>query len=369
MRILLTTPYCIWPTNSGGAVRTTQLAKGLSRLGHEVILLSAEPVGPAGELGDSVHRVGFPHQGRFGHFWNPGFSRALRAIVDKGVDLVVAGFPYQALMMTGVLKRAGIPLVYDAHNVEYDRFRQMGQPARAALVRIAETRMLMHSQAVLAVSQEDAQIFAQLYGNHRLTLLPNGVDVEKFSPGPSSPELSHKYGLDGRHVLLFFGALDYHPNQLALRFLVEDLWPRLSVKRQDTCLMIVGRNPPAWITRDPRIIITGAVDDIVDHVRLADLVLAPIISGGGTRLKILESLACAQPVVSTGFGAMGISSKSIPGLVLSDTDNFLESVLDSLNEQSGQQPKKGARALAESFSWDALVSDVDWQQFVAQKGN
>lgn len=208
MHLLLTTPYPIWPADFGGATRTLCLARALSRQGHRITLLSAGDAGPASEIAGAVRWLLYSHQGQRGHFFNAGFLKAFSAIVSADVDLVLAAFPYQVGMLAPAALRAGVPIVYDAHNVEFDRFRSLGRPVTAGMIRLFEAAMNQTATNTLVVSESDAALMQETYGK-RPQLLPNGVDLETFRPGPPCARLLERYRLRPGRTTLFFGPLDY----------------------------------------------------------------------------------------------------------------------------------------------------------------
>lgn len=174
MKVLLTTPYEIWPANYGGAVRTVAIARALERAGHAVALLSANRSVP----GFQSYR-GFTTAG---YFFNPFFVNELdRVIRGFCPDFIVAAFPYQAAMLIPIASRHRVPLVYDAHNIETLRFARMNKPLQRRIVAFFEKRMLQNSSAVLCVSEAEAD-YVRTHFKTPIALLPNGVDIQAAKP-------------------------------------------------------------------------------------------------------------------------------------------------------------------------------------------
>src|SRR3954465_6081511 len=100
--------------------------------------------------------------------------------------------------------------------------------------------------------------------------------------------------------------MDWQPNEDAILHFVETILPRLRDRRPDVNLTIVGRNPSprvrALAESDQRIAVTGQVADVRPYISTAAATIVPLRIGGGTRLKILESMAMGRPVVSTTIG-------------------------------------------------------------------
>ena len=359
MRILATSPHPLWPADSGPAVRTLSIARTLAEMGHEVTVLGCGPALPP-EAAPSLRSMGYAARGRLGHFVNRDFYRAYRRALEDRPALVVSSYPYQSFMLVGPAARAGVPVVYDAQNVEADRFRRLGRPVRARIVRRAESLLCARARAVLAVSPEDQRLLQRYYGCASI-LLPNGVDVARFCPAPPDEALLARYGLQGRRMVLFFGSFDYGPNLEALRFLTDVAWPRVRRRVPSAALLVVGRRPPEWARRAPDTVVTGPAEDIVAHVRLAHVVVAPLRTGGGMRLKVVEALACGQTVLSTPFGAAGLPATPEGGLVLSEMEEFTERLIALLESAPAPGSNAAARALALPFDWRRLVASVDWE--------
>jgi glycosyltransferase involved in cell wall biosynthesis len=364
LKILVTTPHPVWPEDSGPAVRTSSLARALAERGHEVTLLTsgeAPPRPPAG----AVRMEWYAAHGALGHFTNRDFRRAYGRALAARPALVVSSYPYQSLMLVGPAARAGVPLVYDAQNVEADRFRRLGRLWRARVVRGAEAFLCARARAVLAVTPEDQALLERDYGC-RSILLPNGVDVRRFCPAEPDPALLARYGLQERRVVLFFGSLGYPPNRDALRFLTHEAWPALRARRPDASLLVVGRDAPEETGDVPGVVVAGPVADIVAHIRLAHVVAVPLRAGGGMRLKIVEALACGQTVLSTPFGAAGLPRTDDGALVLAEREGFGERLLELLERPPGRGANAAARRMAMRFDWSRLVADVDWQGLAAR---
>lgn len=359
MRLLLSSPYPLWPESSGGTRRTLGLARALASLGHHITLLGCGSVPPEDALGKSIRGLAYPDRGRFGHFLNRGFVECLDRQLEIGHDLVIAGFPYQALGLVKTCAKHQIPLIYDAHNLEAERFASTSHRLVALLVGLAERHLVRHAQSVLAVSALDQKAFLARYQRQPI-LLSNGVDCDDFTPGPADPSLLEELGLGKNRVALFFGSFDYRPNIEALDHLLSLEWPIETAGQPATHLLVVGRQPPTHVHNRPGVVVTGEVGDVVPYLRLANLVLAPLISGGGTRLKIIEALACAQQVLATPFGAMGLASEEIPGLHLIDSSAFSRRLRELLHTPLPPGSNEAGRHWALGKSWNKTVATIDW---------
>jgi polysaccharide biosynthesis protein PslH len=267
--------------------------------------------------------------------------------------------------------RGGAPpprIVLDEHNVEFDLARQIAGsggslPRRLyAAVNWRKLRREEHAlwdrvDAIAVTSlQDEARVRAARPGA-RVVVVPNGVDVERYRPRPGDPP-------PDRGTVLFFGALDYHPNCDGVLYFLEEIWPRVLRTHLGARLRILGRRPPAALLarRGPGVEIAGFVEDLRPSLAEAAAVVVPLRIGGGTRLKILEAMAMARPVVSTSLGAEGILAA--PGrelLLADDPERFAGEVRRLLDDPAlGARLGREARALVEGrYSWRAAARTLE----------
>ena len=362
MRILITSPHPLWPESSGAARRGLGVACALADAGHHVRLLT--PGFP--EAGRSLP-AGLSHRryrglGLVGHFFNPAFASALASELAAGHDLVVSEFPYLASTLVRLCARYGVPLVYNAQNCEADRARQMRGAPVAALISHRERILVKAARAVLCVSRLDSRLFENRYDRIPL-LLPNGVDTDAFRPVAADPSLSQRLGLSGKRVALYFGSFDYKPNQRALERLLSLEWPIRIEGYPDTHLLVVGRQSQVYTPQREGVLATGEVADVVPYINLANIVLSPLEIGGGTRLKIIEALACGQAVLSTRFGALGLELTGVGGLHCCDWPDFDKTLRELLADPLQPGSNHPGRCWAESLDWRSLSRAIPWADF------
>ncbi len=296
---------------------------------------------------------------------------ALRGLLrSRAFDLVSLEAPFFAYAPLGCGPR-GSPrprVIIDSHNVEFDLARQYGEMS-SGLVRTihhAANWRKMRRDEVMAwrrvdgvafTSYEDAARARAILPSLRTAVVPNGVDVDQFRPRLDLPTS------DGKTVV-FFGTMNYYPNLDAVRWLLQEIWPVLSRRNPDARLKIIGSHPTPDILAQagPRVEIAGLVDDLQRHLSEAAAILVPLRIGGGTRLKILESLAMSKAIVSTSLGAEGIAARSGEHLIIADDPSELANLTGGILDDPAQAQRLGeaGRALAErSYSWSAIGDDME----------
>ncbi len=257
-----------------------------------------------------------------------------------------------------------VPLVLDEHNIEYDLLRQVAGVERSLLrrgfgavdslkARREERRAWERAQCCVATSPEDEAVIRAAHPSACTAVVPNGVDTDAFRPSgePADPER-----------LLFVGKMNYRPNADAVVWFARHVLPRVRRSRPSTLFEVVGSDVPASLRGLPGVTWTGWVGDVRPSLEHAGVVVAPLRAGGGTRLKILEGLAMAKPVVSTSLGATGIDA--VPGrhlIVADDPDGMADQILRLMSD-AGLRARLGAegRALVlRRYGWAAAARRLD----------
>lgn len=312
-------------------------------------------------------------------FASPAMTETLARLLvsEDGLDLVhVVGLEAASAVFPGDPRRgpAARPrLLLDALNVEHLVQRQAFQVAgrnpaewpralfnwiQSEKLRSYEKQLCAQAAGVVAVSQEDKAALEHLAPGLRTALVPNGVDAVRYRPPASSvPETVCAPGLpEGQPVLLFTGTMDYRPNVDAVLWFAEEVFPHVLQAFPSAHFAVVGRNPAASVRElsGPHITVTGAVPDDLPFFHRASVFVLPMRFGGGSRLKLLQAMACGLPVVTTAAGAGGVDVCPQKHAVVTDTAaDFAESVVQLLRDKGaarhlGQQ----ARELALKYEWE-----------------
>ena len=220
-----------------------------------------------------------------------------------------------------------------------------------------ERRIWSQSDAVLAMSELECDVVNKKAGSGKGHVVPNGVDVEYFRPvtravDDSSPQR-----------LLFVGNLEHRPNAEGLAVFLDTAWPTLTARFPELELHVVGPAPadePLQLRASQRVTFHGYVDDVRPHLAAAIAAIVPIVTGGGTRLKVLEALAAGTPVVSTKLGVEGLAIRDRHEALLTDSIAEFPDAVGTLlakPEQRSGLSLAGRRLVEERYGW-ASISDT-----------
>ncbi|HSR32613.1 MAG TPA: glycosyltransferase family 4 protein [Anaerolineae bacterium] len=291
-------------------------------------------------------------------------------------DVIQAELLWTAPAALWLRKRLGIPVVLMQENVEYQKFVRFGMTSPfLKVIKWLEGWACRRADRVVALSEVDRGFMIDLYGvpEERFALIPHGVDPGLFdyrSEGAAAAR--EKLGLaPDVPILTFVGKLDYVPNVRAVEYIAGRIAPAVWEQHPDARFVIIGQGAEA-LTKvdDDGIIFTGFVDarasirpNLSDHLSASDVVLVPLDSGSGTRLKIVEAASNARPVVSTRIGAEGQSFVDGEEILLTDEVDqaFVEATLRLLADAALRE-RLGAAARAKvlaQYSWQAQVRKME----------
>jgi glycosyltransferase involved in cell wall biosynthesis len=203
---------------------------------------------------------------------------------------------------------------------------------------------------VVTMTPEDAERLRRWEPEVRISVSPCGVDCAEFHPGAASG--------GARADLVFVGNFEHPPNVDAVRFLAQDVLPRVG---RPARLRVVGRGSQALSVPDG-VETTGAVDDVRPWISTGGVFVAPVRFGTGMRGKVLEALALGRPVVTTSVGAEGLGATPGRHLLVADgAADFAAAVRRLLDDPAlAAELGAGGRALVEArFDWDAIASAHD----------
>lgn len=225
---------------------------------------------------------------------------------------------------------------------------------RAMSMRSVERRAVSRADVVLAVSRRDSRHFEPRA--RRVLEVPNGIDDELFEISAELPNTED---------ILFFGQLDYAPNEIGLTRFVRDGWPRLAAARPRARLLVAGKGASAELTRTlnehERVMLLGFVPDIRGLLELSRLILVPLWHGAGTRLKVLEALASARPIAGTPLGVEEIGFVHDRHGLLADSPVELANIAARLvsDERLSRSLAHEGRELAESYRWSRVLEPLE----------
>jgi glycosyltransferase involved in cell wall biosynthesis len=391
VRVLHLTPELpCWPGGTGGATRQFHLLRRLVELGHEVTVVAPVPWGQEdrravlSEAGIRLEGVGRPASRvretldavaaeprlaadaavlpvlawQVGVFWTYLRPLARRTLAEWKPDVVTIEHDNAASWVEEV--PPAVPAALVLQNVGWHYYESRAAAAAgpaAAGLRLEAARFRRHHarwfgryRTLIAVSERDRADLRRVTSTP-VGVVPNGVASDELRPVPPSSEPA---------TLLFTGTLSHPPNAEGIRWFADAVWPQVRSERPGVRLVVVGRDPPRGVLelgdRDG-VEVVGPVPQMAPWFERATAVVAPLLSGGGTRLKILEALACRRATVSTSVGCEGLELSSERELLVADgAAAFAEATLRLLTDRELRErlAAAGRDAVERVYDWRVL---------------
>ena len=354
-KILFLQKRLLFPTDSGGKIRTLNILRHLARW-HDVTYLcnllpseeshlhEMQSLGltmvtipwteaPRGSLrfyGDLALNLCSSFPFNVNKDFDPRLrQKAKQLLKSEKFDLLICDFVQMARNCLGF---GQTPKLLFEHNVESQIFQRHADSdcgmLRRFYMQLQANKMKRFEKLagddfdrVVAVSEQDRISFQNKYDWHHVDVIETAVDTDYFQPQPT-PETPCS--------CVFVGSMDWLPNEDGVLHFVENIWPLIRARYADASFQIVGRNPPNSILaldKKNGIHVTGSVPDVRPFMAQAQVVVIPLLVGGGTRLKVFEAMAMGKPIVSTSLGVEGLLVVDDENALLADTPvEFVEKV-------------------------------------------
>jgi sugar transferase (PEP-CTERM/EpsH1 system associated) len=386
MNVLWLTYGLPYPPDSGARIRDFHLIREAARTSriHLFSLLPPGDLTDAGELRDfckSIETFPLPtllsSRGLvsfircclaqrplavFPYYCAETVRRLRNIIAREKIDILQVEHSLLAAYLDAAPREGTCRTVLSLHNVCFEQYRQMARLdvgfAARALYRLkayamsgAERHYIRRVDCCVVVSQAERELLRRALPEVSPVVIENGVDCAQLKPLPESPSASG---------LLFAGVMGYPPNADGVMLFARSILPRIRTFVPDVKLFAVGHSPAARVKalgREPGIEVTGSVNDILPYYRRSKVTVVPLRAGGGTRLKILESMALGRVVVSTTAGCAGLEVRHGDHLLVADhPQQFADCVVRLLGDDALRAQLTGnARRLVEQrYDWPAI---------------
>ncbi len=391
MEILYLSRWLPYPVTNGSKIRIYNMLKRLAAKGHQIHLLTFYEEGEnpqsaiehlkqfCSEVECVLYKPFQPTswQSRAAFFapkprsvintYRPEMAqRTEMALASGKINVLVAS----EIDMAGyglVAGRYNVPAVFEELEVApvYEQFSRAKSPKERLrfgltwLKYSAYIRKLARNyKAITVVSEGEREISSKLTGKTPLRVLPNGADLQSYH--------FHPYIVAERsNQLIFNGALTFNLNYEAVQYFLKEIFPLVNEAKPEMNLLVTGRYEGidlSGLIITPQVQLTGFVDNLHPLMQNSLVCIAPLLRGGGTRLKILEAFALGTPVVANSKGAEGLAAQNEKHLLIADTPREFANAILRLKREPDLAAKlaQNARKLVEErFDWDIITAELD----------
>jgi len=364
MRILQLMNKVPWPPKDGGAIACLNMTKGFSMLGHEVTVLSMNTSKhhirikdmPADLRSKADFRLvevpasinwfeatlnllfsRLPYNAQ--RFISDEFSHELaKLLTEKSFDVIQLEGLYLCPYIPVIRKYSKALIAYRAHNIEYEiweRTATLSEGFRSKYLRNLSKRIkrfevsyLNSYDLLVPITDRDGIILDKLGNTKPRHTSQTGIDFASLVPTARKLEFPS---------LFHIGALDWAPNQEGLIWFFNQCWPKIHQENPNLKFYLAGRNAPEWFERIIRldgVEYLGEINDAYDFINSKAVMVVPLFSGSGMRIKIIEGMALGKPIVTTDIGTEGIPTENGKNiLIANEADRFTEAITQLINDR------------------------------------
>lgn len=378
------------PAVDGGCIAMNNITQGLLNSGHEVRILTIETVKhpmlrdqmPAEYLEktsidsvfidtslnliDAFSALVTSDSYNVSRFFSPDFDRKLIAILSREkFDIIHLESLFMTPYLATIRRYSKAPVVLRSHNLEYIIWERMAEVsknrAKKAYLNLLsrqlkkyETSVINKVDGIAAISNEDAKKYLSLKCFKPIVNIPFGINVENYVAKP----------LPEREVSLFhIGAMDWTPNIEGIQWFLEKVWPLVLEKTPEIKLYLAGRKMPEdlQVTAPKNVVVVGEVESAREFIGEHSVMVVPLLTAGGMRVKIIESMAIGRPVISTRIGAEGIDCrKEVHYLAANSPEEFAEAIhkVYTQKELTAQMGKEARKLVEDKYDNKLLTRDL-----------
>ncbi|MFH1160711.1 MAG: glycosyltransferase family 4 protein [bacterium] len=399
MNILILCNKSPWPPKEGGPIAMNMIIEGLISAGHQVKVVAVN------SYKYNIHPDEIPDEyrkktrielidvdlrinpwkaflnlfsGRSYHverFISSSFRKRLIEILkQESFDIVQFETLYVSPYLDTIRNYSGAPIVLRAHNIEHLIWSRVAEstanPVKRWYIRhLAKTlKNYEHSvinrvDGIAAITENDAEYFRHRSSvirhpssvirhpssvirhpsSVRIVSIPFGIDLKKY-PAPAEST--------GLFSLCTIGAMNWIPNAEGVKWFLHHVWPDLHKEFPELRYYLAGREMPEWMLRMefPGVVVLGEVEDAREFISGKGIIIVPLFSGSGIRIKIIEGMAAGKPIISTRIGAEGIDCTNGKNILIANAPcEFVELVTLCLHDEIRcRNLGKEARVLVET---------------------
>lgn len=357
MKILILTHRVPFPQNGGYAIVVCNTISGLVNLGHEVSLVSLNARRHSGVLEErdeallkkinyrsfdidtsvsffeGIVNVFTRHTFSLDRFYEPNFDRLLiKEVRVNNYDIIQFEGLFVAPYLTSVRKSCSSKIIYRAHNIEFQIWERLSQqksdPIKKMYLRLLakrvkryETQQLNRFDAIAVFTRQDKGTVMEYGATIPVEVVPVGVDLGHYQPDLSKTEFPS---------LFFLGSLDWMPNREGIEWFLQSFKNDFASDELRVKFYVAGNDIPERFDDYElmgKIFIPGEVDNALEFLNSKSIMIVPLLSGGGMRVKIVEGMAMQKCIISTALGAEGINYKNGVNILIANTrDEFFKAI-------------------------------------------
>lgn len=261
-------------------------------------------------------------------------SKLVQILQNESFDIVHLESIYVVPYIPVIRKYSNAKIVMRMHNIEHQIWERLSNNekhllkkfvfgANARQLEKVEKNILKEVDGYMTISQPDYDYFFATASDKAGTVIPFGLDMENY-------EVEDDYIPSEKPKLFHIGSMNWSPNMEGIEWFLDEVWPDIHQKYPELTFTMAGHGIPnkLYQRKDPNVLIVGSVPSANEFMLDHDLMMVPLLSGSGIRIKIVEAMALGKVVVTTSVGAQGLDVVNGKHLFIADTPEEFLAVID-----------------------------------------
>lgn len=363
LKILILTHRVPFPQNGGYPIVVGNTIKGLISLKNEVSLLSLDVKkhsDRASEPDELLTKISYTEYAIDTHisflevisnlftnnpyninkYYDAGFEKLLvQKLKENAYDIIQLEGLFVAPYLPAIRRNTKAKVIYRAHNIEHQVWQRLAQQKSdpfkrwylnllARRVKAYELELLNKFDGIVVFTGQDEGSMASFGVRIPLRVLPIAIDLTKYVPDVSKTDFPS---------LFFLGSLDWLPNREGIEWFIENFHKEITDGELKVKFYVAGNGIPEDFDEydvPGKVFIKGEVDDALEFVNSKSIMIVPLLSGGGMRVKIVEGMAMQKCIISTSIGAEGINFTNGHDIIIANnTDEFYSAMLKCIGDE------------------------------------
>ena len=373
MNILILTNKMPYPPNDGGAIATMSMAVAFADAGNQVTILAMNtskhffdvariPVElskkiefhgvylntdlSAGKALKNLLISSIPYNAQ--RFISEEFDKKIADLLkEKEYDIIQLEGIYVGPYIRTIRKHSKALVSMRAHNVEHEIWERTAGLAKgfkkiylrnlAKRIKRFEISMINNYDVLVPITERDAKRFLDFGCRIPVHVAPTGINTANLKPGFENFDFPNLFHL---------GALDWAPNQEGLKWFFSKVWPLVRKEHPSLKFYLAGRNAPPYFSsmNIPNVVFLGEVENAHAFIRSKAIMIVPLLSGSGLRIKIIEGMALGKAIVTTGIGIEGINGEHKQNVMIADDAESFARAIHYLLEDNNRVINMGKQA-------------------------
>lgn len=364
MKVLLLCNKSPYPPKEGGPIAMNAIIEGLIKEGHQVKVFTIDswkyPVEIKKIPEEYLRKTGFEtvyidlkikvfqafinlFTGRSYHverFISKDYKKKLINILrNEKFDIIQLETLYISPYIEIIREYSDAKIVLRAHNIEHIIWKKISDSCRNPLKKLYlrhltntlkyyEMSVMNKYDGIATISSIDSDFFRNSGCKIPVTTIAFGIDLSNLADVSGESEFPGFF-----HI----GSMNWIPNQDGIKWFLDKVWGKIHSHHPELKLYLAGRNMPGWLlnSRYPNVEIVGEVDNAHEFINSKSIMIVPLFSGSGIRIKIIEGMALGKTIISTKIGADGIMYTEDENILIANsTDEFLSAIEKCLKNKS-----------------------------------